>query len=268
MIAAGTVEEKMYEKQIHKDGIRRAVFSTGAPVERYFEKSHLRQLLKLAPKGVCETMKQAQPVVTDLTRYLGDGVIGVSRHDVFYQLADAEGNSEPQWPSTPALKVQGRTSRILHESNILDFVPLGKREVKARSCTPFASSSTGENSKPPSNSLVDADVRILKSDENHSTSYAEGACVFNVDDDEELEHSVAELSDLVYAPSLAASRSIAEIMHESDRAVEAGMPKMALQLLMDVLENRIDEMDRFEKVAFHKQLALLLGPLGLLDSIE
>lgn len=39
LIASGTVEEKMYEKQVHKDGIRRAVVtSSGNSTARFFDR--------------------------------------------------------------------------------------------------------------------------------------------------------------------------------------------------------------------------------------
>jgi len=51
LIAAGTVEEKMYEKQVHKDGIRRTVFTEDTSVERYFDKLELRKLFALGAPG-------------------------------------------------------------------------------------------------------------------------------------------------------------------------------------------------------------------------
>ncbi|KAL7455027.1 hypothetical protein ACHAWC_008543 [Mediolabrus comicus] len=52
-ISAGTVEEKIYEKQVHKDGIRRVVLasSSNSTTERYFEKDELRELFKLGSRG-------------------------------------------------------------------------------------------------------------------------------------------------------------------------------------------------------------------------
>ena len=51
LFAAGTVEEKMYEKQLHKDGIRRTVFSKNDNVERLFDSKGLRKLFTLAEPG-------------------------------------------------------------------------------------------------------------------------------------------------------------------------------------------------------------------------
>ena len=94
LISAGTVEEKMYEKQVHKDGIRRTVMtSVGNATERYFDKKDLRKLFQLAPSGECEVLAKIQaehreaPIgssgkPTFLKSHVG--VVGVSSHDGIY----------------------------------------------------------------------------------------------------------------------------------------------------------------------------------------
>jgi hypothetical protein len=93
-IAAGTVEEKTYEKQIFKDGINRVVTSSaGNKTERCFDKNDLSRLFKLAPPGKCELLEKLQEkgrvgdVSTSRQRvfFAGHkGVIGLSRHDAVY----------------------------------------------------------------------------------------------------------------------------------------------------------------------------------------
>ncbi|CAM9888843.1 unnamed protein product, partial [Scytosiphon promiscuus] len=63
MIAAGTVEEKMYEKQIFKDGLRRTIM--GGTVKRkknvrYFSRAELKQLFTLYPAGHCRVRDQLE----------------------------------------------------------------------------------------------------------------------------------------------------------------------------------------------------------------
>uniref|UniRef100_A0A7S4JE07 Uncharacterized protein n=1 Tax=Odontella aurita TaxID=265563 RepID=A0A7S4JE07_9STRA len=56
-IAAGTVEERMYEKQVFKEGIKRAIMTNnGSSTERYFNKDELRRIFQLAPEGCCEIL--------------------------------------------------------------------------------------------------------------------------------------------------------------------------------------------------------------------
>lgn len=89
LVTAGTVEEKMYEKQIHKDGIRRAVFTSGGSIERYFDRCELSQVFALSEPGVCETMNKVHKVDVDWSKQNfilhHPGVVGLSHHDGFYQ---------------------------------------------------------------------------------------------------------------------------------------------------------------------------------------
>ena len=52
-IGAGTVEEKMYEKQVHKDGIKRVVLSSDSSTARCFDKAELVDLFKVRAIGTC-----------------------------------------------------------------------------------------------------------------------------------------------------------------------------------------------------------------------
>ncbi|GAX28537.1 hypothetical protein FisN_12Hh095 [Fistulifera solaris] len=94
MITAGTVEEKMYERQLYKDGIRRVVLTIGDEVQRYFERSELSKMFNLAPPGECPTLEKAQAEGNDCSQSNFDfvrefrNVLGLSRHDVFYKTSD------------------------------------------------------------------------------------------------------------------------------------------------------------------------------------
>jgi hypothetical protein len=124
MITAGTVEEKMYEKQVHKDGIRRAVFTEDTTVERHFDKDDLRKLFNLAPPGVCEVMEKVQKASQGLQRSWGEyefalshrGVVGLSRHDGFYHNKPAEEDETENafdGKASAVKKVLGRSQRAL-----------------------------------------------------------------------------------------------------------------------------------------------------------
>jgi DNA excision repair protein ERCC-6 len=100
-ITSGTVEEKMYEKQVHKDGIRRVLLteSIGGTTERYFDHAELRDLFKLAPPDApCSMLTKfngqsavgstgKQSFLTTHSR-----VVGVASHDLLYN--NARGNKE------------------------------------------------------------------------------------------------------------------------------------------------------------------------------
>eukprot|EP00559_Dactyliosolen_fragilissimus_P008537 CAMPEP_0184870294 /NCGR_PEP_ID=MMETSP0580-20130426/37009_1 /TAXON_ID=1118495 /ORGANISM="Dactyliosolen fragilissimus" /LENGTH=559 /DNA_ID=CAMNT_0027372299 /DNA_START=151 /DNA_END=1830 /DNA_ORIENTATION=+ len=93
-IAAGTVEERMYEKQVQKDGIRRTITTnSGCATERYFSSDDLHRLFKLNAEGECEFLgklnKNENPCAVGAsgkTSFLEnhDRVVGLSSHDMVY----------------------------------------------------------------------------------------------------------------------------------------------------------------------------------------
>lgn len=96
LITAGTVEERMYERQIFKDGIRRTVLtSTGSATERHFDKQDLRRLFTLAPDGTCEMLNKlcssslSSSELDDVCKKFSflkslSSILGISPHDALY----------------------------------------------------------------------------------------------------------------------------------------------------------------------------------------
>ncbi len=75
--------ERMYEKQVYKDGIRRTITTnSGCATERYFNEEDLRKMFKLKPRGVCEMLEKMIQVQTPLGEV--DQVVGISSHDSVY----------------------------------------------------------------------------------------------------------------------------------------------------------------------------------------
>jgi hypothetical protein len=81
----------MYEKQVHKDGIKRVVLSSDSAAARYFDNSELKELFKLSPDGVSLTLQKFNEKVDNnaavasekpsfLTKH--PSVVGVASHDV------------------------------------------------------------------------------------------------------------------------------------------------------------------------------------------
>jgi DNA excision repair protein ERCC-6-like len=98
LITSGTVEEKRYEKQIHKDGLRRTVFtSTGIDTAKYFTKEELvrEKVFVLGEEGKCEFLDKLNErglnALTCSPEYIftsHPGVVGQSSHDIVYSLPD------------------------------------------------------------------------------------------------------------------------------------------------------------------------------------
>ncbi|CAM9637110.1 unnamed protein product [Chrysoparadoxa australica] len=139
MITAGTVEEKMYEKQVFKDGLRRTVMDRRkqAKVGRYFSRKDLKDLFRLGEPGVCRVLDQLEEkhgAVMDMLKrsevdferdlvkeeghllYLStlEGVLGTSLHDCLYLDAKPETKGS-QRKSNAMSHVSGLSSGVKTE---------------------------------------------------------------------------------------------------------------------------------------------------------
>lgn len=92
LFLAGSVEEKMYEKQVHKAGLEKTIFTEGKPEERYFDMNELSQIFAQVPDGSCELLKRFEkegvgkvvnPQHHDLVR-AHSTVVGISNHSTLY----------------------------------------------------------------------------------------------------------------------------------------------------------------------------------------
>ncbi|KAL3938543.1 MAG: hypothetical protein SGARI_001702 [Bacillariaceae sp.] len=142
LITSGTVEEKRYEKQIHKDGLRRSILtSSGNDTAKYFTKEELvrRQVFVLGEEGQCEFLNKLDQrglnslEDIDPDAIFSDGVIGQSSHDIVYSLPEnwdtieepkdapapfSSPNTKGKWYETKNDKgkskmVVGRSQRVL-----------------------------------------------------------------------------------------------------------------------------------------------------------
>ena len=98
---AGTVEEKVYMRQIHKDGIIRTVL-TKEQLASHFDEQELKRVFTVGKPGVCEFLKDFPkqkihphnrpdlPLVSSSVSF----VIGYSRHEGFYQQSSASSSDE------------------------------------------------------------------------------------------------------------------------------------------------------------------------------
>ena len=93
LFLAGSVEEKMYEKQVHKSGMEISIFTEGKEDEkRYFDKHELCKIFCQVPDGKCELLKRFEQEgvarVVDAHRHdlvrAHSSVIGISNHSNVY----------------------------------------------------------------------------------------------------------------------------------------------------------------------------------------
>ena len=98
LIAAGTIEEKVYRKQVFKSTLTRSVTDDHEAAFRYFSRDDLRDVFSLGPPGVSETANQLNnlhdsrrdppaAIATELARIkteAADTMIGFSDHDLLF----------------------------------------------------------------------------------------------------------------------------------------------------------------------------------------
>lgn len=251
LIAAGTVEEKTYEKQIYKDGIRRAVLSQDQQVERYFERNELRDLFKLGDYGECRVKEKLKHCRVDWKRYEFvsqlSGVVGISRHDGFYNTEGGEdkaafdGSKDPEGP-----EIVGRSQRILGrpqrepslDVEIVEPPPRRQQHIKASSGNENISSEdfstdtvrlNGSKSNEKEN-----DESMLPTDSNIHRSNAP-----DTDDD-----------------------IISKMFDSADQHLQNGRPRKGLEVLVDMIEP--GTLQGEQKLRAHKTIASVAQTLDLI----
>jgi DNA excision repair protein ERCC-6-like len=132
LVAAGTVEEKMYEKQVYKDGIRRTVLTENVSFERHFNRAELSRLFEITPKEKLARKGDA----SDLAKVISDvaessleidslrshpQVVEVTRHDVFYKGTVPSDVQEPELVQEVHPSI-GKAQRI-HEKVVNEPTP-------------------------------------------------------------------------------------------------------------------------------------------------
>jgi hypothetical protein len=245
-ITAGTVEEKVYERQVHKEGINKAILTEGGTdsVERHFKLSELAQLFTLGEAGVAKFMKKVNKehhdagLRTDWSVHefvaIHPGVVGLSRHDALYSgVALKEPEKVQDVESGDAHAVHGRAQRVLHKERVNDPQPL----LKVSSAQP--------SKLAPSLPLI-----------------SENALNLPISDGE---IAVARKSVGLYSPDERTVQATVEpILAQASALKRAGKPRQALQGLMSFLENDGKALDDGGKERVHVEIASYGVDLGLM----
>ena len=234
-IAAGTVEEKMYEKQVHKDGIKRVVLSSdSSSTARYFDRAELKDLFKLSPEGECATLEKfrrksdndavgASGKRSFLTKH--PSVIGVASHDALYAAVSVDvdltspkaGNKSLPFSKEPYQKgvMTKKDSEIEIEDLTMDtpLKPLGGLN-KTRQKREDAKARRGDK-------------------ENTTVSTPPKSLVEN-------------------------------ILDKVDALIDNQQHGAAMAMLLDVVDNDLGSITGDEKLAVHTKVAQIAGLLGWL----
>ena len=220
----------MYEKQVHKDGIRLAVVTNkGSSLTRYFDKHDLRQLFKLNPPGQCDFLNRLGHAHsgTGGNQFFHRGVIGISSHDILYSedvssVADkVEGPPEPQENpfSSPT-----KPHFTIHESSEKEQSKNVKTMGKSQRILTRDSAAT----KPS--------PIALKSlcDKTNTKGFGERN---GIQDAKDNRNDITQVFKTV------------DILFSQGRRIDA------MEILMDALENHYDGIDKQNKVQLHGRIS-------------
>uniref|UniRef100_A0A672GJ96 Excision repair cross-complementation group 6-like n=1 Tax=Salarias fasciatus TaxID=181472 RepID=A0A672GJ96_SALFA len=116
LITCGSVEEKIYRRQVFKDSLIRQNTGDNKNPFRYFSKQELRELFTLEDPRSSSTALQLQALHADpdpdLDRHvaalLAMGVFGVSRHDLLFSLDPDRDEDEAPEDGEERLYIRGR----------------------------------------------------------------------------------------------------------------------------------------------------------------
>lgn len=229
----------MYEKQVHKDGIRRAVMtSMGSTTARYFDKEGLRKLFTLGPVGECEFLERlrdrglaSNENSPESRLTLHGGVIGVSSNDSVYSsklvTIDAETNNEKENPfsSTPApprLPLSKTPTEKVETDKVAAAKVMGKSQR-------VLSKKRGKENLMQEKKKVEQVILNASSKARNIQRYSQPT-------EPEKEHN-------------------ADPMRKIDNLRSSGSPVSALVMLMDLLENRYHDIAKGDKMEIHQRIA-------------
>ena len=133
LVLASSLEEKMYEKQVFKDGVR-VVTEQGQSL-RYFSSNETKELFRLGPGYSSEVMsrlwaKSGEELKEfDLASTEMPGVLGFTRHDTLYEEKSAvtshgAGKAIPARPPPP-------TKQPVHFDKAICSLPVGQQPISA-----------------------------------------------------------------------------------------------------------------------------------------
>ena len=143
LLIGGSIEEKIYERQIHKTGLEKTIFEIGKPEERYFNKHELCKVFALVPNGSrCDILKRfdqenvakiAQP---ERHKFVGprNAVIGLSNHLTVYTKKRSSVFSEGGNTTGKKARTVNETGKVqanVHDSALVDeeMVDIGAEKV-------------------------------------------------------------------------------------------------------------------------------------------
>lgn len=249
LISAGTVEERMYEKQVLKDGIRRVLLTKGGNnTERHFERKDLEKMFQLSPLGVCEMIDRlglykGEKVIED-----SSSIVGLTSHDDVYTNEEAEDLEERTSPEKFARVGRARAVLMQHDDYRNDSFDIDFHENDH-----FKEPDYGDVFEVPDN--------------DHE--FNEGVnSDYNENDKENQSSNVEDPLDCLKKSQnkkVVQRQKIAECLSRINTLVSNGQNlEPSLKLLLNMLENE-EDMGNGLKMRVHQLISTIANDIGWLE---
>ena len=244
----------MYEKQVHKDGIRRAVVNNMSQyLTRYFDKHELKNLFRLNPEGQCdflERLGERGRTSSEGHELKHDGIIGMTNHDSLYTEEAHEDDEE-----------EDDDQQMNAESQEAPF----SSPSKPANLTPHKVVESVDDSKPVVKPILGKSQRVMQKGGGMNTPKKLG--------DKEKPFSSPSKSVTMTPRSPAKPKTeefantdsyddtIGEILHKSDELFSTGQREEAMKVLMDAMDTLYDELGKDQKMLLHGRIAAMANEL-------
>ena len=225
----------MYEKQVHKDGIKRVLLSSDRSTARYFNQSELADLFKLAPCGECSMMDKFNeksnndaPGSSGKRSFLSKhpSVVGVASHDALYasSTVDVDLTSSRSTKETPYSRSPFQKSKIAKKySSDIQVEDLTDEVEHPRTTSLGGFNRTRQNRE---------DAKVKRNQQNATLSTPLGP--------------------------------IGGVLNEVDGYIMDRQYGRAMTTLLELVETDMDSIRRDEKMAVHENISHVACLLGWL----
>jgi hypothetical protein len=245
----------MYEKQVHKDGIRRAVVtSMGASLSRYFDKHDLKKIFKLNPAGECEFLDrlgQRGRGDSGRSELLHRGVVGTSCHDVLYteETIDLDAEDGPQSQTDSQVNpfsspTKGAAHFTLHTPTQLESRGNTKK-VLGKAQRALLKGTGEEGKKEPSFRMLGDKTNTVAKSQNQYES--------NTVAKSQNQYGTGES---MHSRSKGEYETIEECFKEADRLSSTGRREDAMEILMNAMDKFYDDgLEKRQKMLLHGRIS-------------
>lgn len=244
------MEEKRYEKQIHKDGIRRTILTnTGIDTAKYFTKEELqKKLFLLGEEGECEFLDKLQKrgfsydekENPEHSYSSHKGVVGQSSHDIVYSLPEnfyleesiqsptnQPFSSPPQPFSSPPIEAQWVTKKT-------------EPKIMGRSLA-----------------VLSEKTNCFDNKENKEKNYSSKTEKTKfVDGESKLKLRISVDSQ--------ASTMLEKTLSKANNLRRSGKKEQAVSLLMDLLDHKSGTLSKDDLLKVHDRMIVITSELGWL----